>query len=70
MDSAAKLDKLSKKLTSFPPEYAEVDALVHQFKGSSASFGAQALAMLCVQVSSHQATLMYHSIGLSIVPVA
>ena len=49
-DSAQKLQKLTAKLSSSPPEFAEVDSLVHQFKGSSASFGAQALAMLCVQV--------------------
>ena len=28
----------------------QVDALVHQFKGSSASFGAHTMAMLCVQL--------------------
>jgi histidine-containing phosphotransfer protein len=27
-----------------------VDALVHQFKGSSASFGAHTMALLCVQL--------------------
>ena len=47
-DSAQKLQKLTAKLNSTPPEFAEVDALIHQFKGSSASFGAQALAMICV----------------------
>ena len=27
-----------------------MDALVHQFKGSSASFGAHTMALLCVQL--------------------
>ena len=49
-DSAAKLDKLAARLAESPPDYADVDALVHQFKGSSASFGAQTIAQLCVQV--------------------
>ena len=35
-----------------PPPLAllQIDALVHQFKGSSASFGAHTMAALCVQV--------------------
>lgn len=49
-DSAAKLDRLSAKLAEAPPDYSEVDALVHQFKGSSASFGAQTITQHCVQV--------------------
>lgn len=49
-DSAAKLDRLSAKLADSKPNYSEVDALVHQFKGSSASFGAQTITHHCVQV--------------------
>ena len=49
-DSAAKLDRLSAKLAGSRPDYSEVDALVHQFKGSSASFGAQTITQHCVQV--------------------
>lgn len=59
-DSAQKLQKLTVKLGSSPPEFGEVDALVHQFKGSSASFGAHALAMLCVQVKRPFCPESYH----------
>ena len=55
-DSAAKLDKLAARLAESPPDYADVDALVHQFKGSSASFGAQTVAQLCVQVCDQTAS--------------
>ena len=48
-DSAGKVDKLEQKLSAPVPDFNEVDQLVHQFKGSSASFGAQAIAALCVQ---------------------
>ena len=50
-DSAGKLDKLEGKLAAPTPDFNDIDQLVHQFKGSSASFGAQKLAALCVQVS-------------------
>lgn len=33
-----------------PSLFLQIDALVHQFKGSSASFGAHTMAALCVQV--------------------
>ncbi|KAK9832003.1 hypothetical protein WJX81_007693 [Elliptochloris bilobata] len=49
-DSAGKVDKLEAKLAAPAPDFNEVDQLVHQFKGSSASFGAQAIAALCVQL--------------------
>ena len=49
-DSAGKLDKLEGKLAATTPDFNDIDQLVHQFKGSSASFGAQKLAALCVQV--------------------
>lgn len=49
-DSAGKLDKLEAKLAAPTPDFNDIDQLVHQFKGSSASFGAQKLAALCVQV--------------------
>ena len=51
-DSAGKLDKLEGKLAAPTPDFNDIDQLVHQFKGSSASFGAQKLAALCVQVRS------------------
>ena len=49
-DSASKLEKLAAKLSVQQPDYEEVDQIVHQLKGSSASFGASAVAQLCVQV--------------------
>lgn len=49
-DSAQKLNRLTEKLQSATPDYQEIDQLVHQFKGSSASFGAQAIAQLCVSL--------------------
>lgn len=65
-DSAGKLEKLDAKLAAPVPDFNEVDQLVHQFKGSSASFGAQGLATLCVQVclqASHKFTKLYHVSG-------
>lgn len=50
VDSAQKLERLDTKLRSVPLDYQEIDQLVHQFKGSSASFGAQAIAQLCVSL--------------------
>ena len=46
-DSTSKLEKLSTKLQDDSPDYNAIDQLVHQFKGSSASFGAQAIAQAC-----------------------
>ena len=49
-DSASKLEKLEQRLSISHPDYAEVDQLVHQFKGSSASFGASSMAQLCAKL--------------------
>ena len=49
-DSAGKLEKLRAKLSVSAPDYGELDQIVHQLKGSSASFGASAIAQHCVQV--------------------
>ena len=46
-DSASKLEKLNTKLQDDAPDYNAIDQLVHQFKGSSASFGAHAIAQAC-----------------------
>ena len=37
-------------LASGEPDFNELDQLVHQFKGSSASLGAKAITELCVQL--------------------
>ena len=62
-DSAGKLDKLEGKLAAPTPDFNDIDQLVHQFKGSSASFGAQKLAALCVQVSLPSGPSHYHCRG-------
>ena len=50
-DSGTKLEKLNTQLASVgPPDFNAVDQVVHQFKGSSASFGAQQIAQLCVHL--------------------
>ncbi len=49
-DSGSKLDKLGGKLVAPPVDFNDVDQLVHQFKGSSASFGAQSIAQGCVKL--------------------
>lgn len=49
-DSASKLQKLVAQLSVARPDFAEVDQTVHQLKGSSASFGARAIARSCVQL--------------------
>lgn len=50
-DSGSKLAKLDARLSDpSPADFNEVDAVVHQFKGSSASFGAAAMAALCVSL--------------------
>ena len=47
-DSASKMGALGARLGETPVDFGAVDALVHQFKGSSASFGAAAMAGVCV----------------------
>lgn len=49
-DSASKIEKMAARLQEGMVDYNEMDQIVHQFKGSSASFGARAMAALCVQL--------------------
>jgi histidine-containing phosphotransfer protein len=49
-DSASKIEKLAGLLSGTTIDFTQVDALVHQFKGSSASFGAHGMATACVQL--------------------
>ena len=49
-DSSSKLDKLEQRLSVSQPDYSDIDQLVHQFKGSSASFGAHSMAQLCAKL--------------------
>jgi histidine-containing phosphotransfer protein len=49
-DSASKIEKMAIRLQEPVVDYNEMDQIVHQFKGSSASFGARTMAMLCIQL--------------------
>lgn len=49
-DSSAKIEKLQTLLASDVIDFGALDQLVHQFKGSSASFGAHSMASTCVQL--------------------
>jgi histidine-containing phosphotransfer peotein len=49
-DSDAKINKLTEMVSAPTVDFAQVDALVHQFKGSSASFGAKKMAATCIQL--------------------
>jgi histidine-containing phosphotransfer peotein len=49
-DSASKIEKLAGLLSGAAIDFTQVDQLVHQFKGSSASFGAHGMATACVQL--------------------
>lgn len=49
-DSATKIDSLVALLSAPEVDFAQLDQLVHQFKGSSASFGANSMATACVQL--------------------
>eukprot|EP00891_Asterochloris_glomerata_P008157 jgi/Astpho2/8157/Aster-03089 len=55
-DSASKLQNLAARLQEPAPDFNQIDQLVHQFKGSSASFGARAIAQLCMGLrnAAHQ----------------
>ncbi len=47
-DSVVKLDKLTTALAAETPPVADIDGVVHQFTGSSASLGAARVAAACV----------------------
>jgi histidine-containing phosphotransfer protein len=49
-DSTGKLDKMQGIVSSSALNFNDLDALVHQFKGSSASLGAHTIAQLCVRM--------------------
>ena len=50
-DSVAKIERMCEIASSSgAPDFNELDQLVHQFKGSSASLGAQMLASLCIRL--------------------
>ena len=49
-DSASKIVKLEARLQEPAVDFAQVDQVVHQFKGSSSSFGARQMADVCVRL--------------------
>lgn len=49
-DTGSKVDKIGSRLAAPPVDFNEIDQLVHQFKGSSASFGARRMADMCVHM--------------------
>jgi histidine-containing phosphotransfer peotein len=49
-DSQLALQRIYSMLTGTTIDYVAVDQMVHQLKGSSASFGAQKITSLCIQL--------------------
>ncbi len=49
-DSVGKIEKMGQIASSAPPDFNELDQLTHQFKGSSASLGAQMLVRACIKL--------------------
>lgn len=49
-DSQVKIEKVYQLLSQPMPDYEELDQIVHQFKGSSASLGASYIAQLCIKL--------------------
>jgi histidine-containing phosphotransfer protein len=48
-DSVQKIERVGTVVAAPQPDYNELDQIVHQFKGSSASLGASRIAQLCVK---------------------
>jgi histidine-containing phosphotransfer protein len=48
-DSVQKIERVGAILATAAPDYNELDQIVHQFKGSSASLGASRIAQLCIK---------------------
>ena len=49
-DSASKIERIGVMLSAPDPDFTELDHLVHQFKGSSASLGARMIEQLCIRL--------------------
>ncbi|KAG2495565.1 hypothetical protein HYH03_006165 [Edaphochlamys debaryana] len=56
-DSVQKIDRMGAMLSAQTPDFKELDQLVHQFKGSSASLGAATIAQLCIRMREGCQTL-------------
>ncbi|KAI8467342.1 MAG: signal transduction histidine kinase [Monoraphidium minutum] len=49
-DAVPKITRVGQLLSDPSPDFSELDAVVHQFKGSSASLGAGGMARLCIRM--------------------
>jgi histidine-containing phosphotransfer protein len=49
-DSVGKIERMGQLLCAPAPNFAELDQIVHQFKGSSASLGASHVCALCIRL--------------------
>lgn len=49
-DAVPKIQRVGQLLSEAAPDFGELDAVVHQFKGSSASLGAGGMAKLCIRM--------------------
>jgi histidine-containing phosphotransfer protein len=49
-DALPKIQRVGQLLSAPAPDFGELDAVVHQFKGSSASLGAGGMARLCIRM--------------------
>ncbi|KIY95187.1 histidine phosphotransfer protein [Monoraphidium neglectum] len=49
-DAVPKIQRVGQLLSDPSPDFSELDAVVHQFKGSSASLGAGGMAKLCIRM--------------------
>jgi len=49
-DAVPKIQRVGQLLSEPSPDFGELDAVVHQFKGSSASLGAGGMAKLCIRM--------------------
>eukprot|EP00890_Picochlorum_soloecismus_P001165 jgi/Picsp_1/2049/NSC_05514-R1_histidine phosphotransfer protein len=50
MDAGSKIESLRGLLGQDEVDFQQMDQIVHQFKGSSSSFGAKAMADICVRL--------------------
>lgn len=60
MDASTKLNNLMELLNQQTVDFQQIDAIVHQFKGSSASFGASEMTKMCIEFrdACHQHDVM------------
>ena len=52
-DAAKKLKQMREMISGAPVDFSALDSTVHQFKGSSASFGAAEMTNLCISMREY-----------------